>query len=49
MKYKIKPLKCFAVVNRKTQKLSVFEIFDTKDLVLTKDEIIIPVEIVVRK
>lgn len=45
---KLKTLKAYAVINRKKPKLNIMEIFETKDLVLTKDEMIIPIEIIAK-
>lgn len=41
----IKPLKCFAIVNKRNQKLDAMSIYSDKDLIIEKDEVVVKVEI----
>ncbi len=41
----MKPLKAYAIVNKKNPKLKFLDIFPTKDVNIAKDEKIIEVEI----
>jgi hypothetical protein len=42
---KAKPIKAWAVIKKKKNKITPTEIFNTKDILLGEDEIIIRVEI----
>lgn len=45
MKYKIKTLKCFAIVKKLNPKLDAMSVYADKDLIIEKDEVVVRVEI----